>query len=57
MSIDYPATAEGSETKADPHLRRVTVLLASVANEKFDFDRAAPIAYRSRTTLIARTGK
>lgn len=41
----------------DPHLRRVTVLVASVANERFDFDRVLPVAYRSHTTLIARTGK
>lgn len=41
----------------DPYLRRVTVKVASGANEGFDFNVALPIAYRSHTTLIARTGK
>ncbi len=50
------ATAESGDPN-DPYLRRVTVKVASIANEDFNFDRALPLAYRSHTTLIARTGK
>lgn len=57
VNLPESAAPEGGEAPVDPYLRRVTVKVASVANENFDFDRALPIAYRSHTTLIARTGK
>lgn len=57
--VSLPADASPQEEEAgiDPYLRRVTVKVASVANESFDFDRALPMAYRTHTMLIARTGK
>jgi uncharacterized protein (TIGR02598 family) len=41
---------------SDPFLRRVTVRVATVPNAEFDFDSAPRLAYRSQSTLIARTG-
>ena len=57
--VALPADAAPAEEESafDPYLRRVTVKVASVANERFDFDRALPIVYRSHTTIIARNGK
>jgi len=48
--------ADDAAAGGDPYLRRVTFKVASVPRESFDFDHALPAAYRSRTTLIARTG-
>lgn len=55
-NVTLPASGELGSV-LDPYLRRVTVNVASVANENFDFVNALPMAYRSHTTLIARTGK
>ncbi len=41
---------------ADPFLRRVTVRVAGVPLRDFDFDRAPRLAYRSQSTVLARTG-
>ncbi len=40
----------------DPFLRRVTVRVATVPDTEFDFERAPRLAYRSQSTLIARSG-
>lgn len=56
LSSDSEDSSQAGATQ-DPYLRRVTVKVASVANQNFDFERALPTAYRTHTTLIARTGK
>lgn len=40
----------------DPFLRRVTVRVANVPLRNFDFDQAPRLAYRSQSTVLARTG-
>lgn len=57
--VNLPAhgAAVGAADPFDPYLRRVTVKMANVASTAFDFDRANPVAYRTQTTLIARTGR
>ncbi|HEY1082016.1 MAG TPA: Verru_Chthon cassette protein B [Prosthecobacter sp.] len=55
--LDVTLPSDIASDVEDPYLRRVTVNVASVANESFDFNTALPMAYRSHTTLIARTGK
>lgn len=54
---DITLPADVASDVEDPYLRRVTVNVASVANEGFNFATALPMAYRSHTTLIARMGK
>lgn len=51
QDVTLPAT-----DATDPFLRRVTVRVATVPDTEFDFDRAPRLAYRSQSTLIARTG-
>lgn len=57
VQLSADAASDAEPEGADPYLRRVTVKVASAANPDFNFDRALPIAYRTHTTLIARTGK
>ncbi len=51
-----PNVSLPAASKSEPHLRRVTVRVAAVPDPAFDFDRAPRLAYRSQSTLIARTG-
>ncbi len=55
--VALPGAAAEEDETFDPYLRRVTVKVTHVANQKFDFDHASSAAYRSHTTLIARAGK
>lgn len=56
-NVALPTDGEQTAGIFDPYLRRITVNVTNAANENFNFERALPIAYRSHTTLIARTGK
>ncbi len=51
-----PNVSLPAASKTEPYLRRVTVRVAAVPDSAFDFDRAPRLAYRSQSTLIARTG-
>ena len=55
VNLPGPAEAGSQPALVDPYLRKVTVKFTSVPRADFDFDHALPIAFRSQTTLIART--
>jgi uncharacterized protein (TIGR02598 family) len=44
-------------TASDPFLRRVTVRVANVPQLDFDFENAPRLAYRSQSTVLARSGQ
>lgn len=56
-NVALPTDGEQAAGDFDPYLRRITVNVTNASNENFNFERAMPVAYRSHTTLIARTGK
>lgn len=56
-NVALPTDGEKTAGDFDPYLRRITVNVTSGGNQNFNFERALPVAYRSHTTLIARTGK
>jgi uncharacterized protein (TIGR02598 family) len=53
------ALPQGGSTAAapDPHLRRVTVKVATAPSPDFDFNTAEERAYRSYASVVTRTGK